>query len=99
MYQRIVTYNFENDDTRELFVDLLIGLGFEVQPDQSTYAQRNRNPDDGNELVASITRWSRNVELSADDHVEIYYLCRVDRNNMLINRYDMQYNARNREIR
>ena len=39
MYKRIITYNFDNDDTRDSFVDLITGLGFEVQPDQSTYAQ------------------------------------------------------------
>jgi hypothetical protein len=99
MYKRIITYNFVSDDTRASFVEFLTGLDFEEQPDQSTYAQRRRNPQHLDDLKAAITRWSRDVELSADDHVEIYYLARVDRNNMLINRHDMHYNAGNRDIR
>lgn len=33
MYKRLITYNFENDETRNSFVEFLEGLGFEEQPD------------------------------------------------------------------
>lgn len=99
MYKRIITYNFVSDDTRESFVDLLVGLDFEAQPDQSTYAQRRRNPQHLEDLKSAITRWSRDVELSADDHVEIYCLHTDDNHHTSISRIDMRYSGRNRDIR
>lgn len=99
MYQRIITYNFVHDETRGSFVEFLVGLGFEEQPDQSTYAQRNRVPRHLNELVSSITNWSHDVELSKEDSVQIYFLVHVDQNHKLIDRCDLNYSARYRDIR
>lgn len=87
MYKRLITYNFENDDTRNSFVELITGLGFEEQPDQSTYAQKRRNPVELNALKSQISRWSNGVQLSAEDKVQIYYIS----TNNLIGRNDMRY--------
>lgn len=99
MYKRIITYNFDNDDTRDAFVDFLVALEFEEQPDQSTYAQKERNPRSLDALKDAITDWSRDKELSADDSVQIYFLTRISERQTLIDRYNMNYNARHKDIR
>ena len=99
MYKRIITYTFESDETRESFVELLLGLGFEEQPDQSTYAQRRRNPLDLDELVLLITRWSNDVDLCAGDSVQIYYLRHDAQGHYWIVRHDMNYSANHGNLR
>ena len=74
MYKRIITYTFEDDETRASFTELLLGLGFEEQPDQSTYAQKDRNPQHLDELKDVITDWSHDENLSEDDSIQIYFL-------------------------
>ncbi len=99
MYKRIITYNFESDATRDSFVELLQGLGFEEQPDQSTYAQRRRNPLNLDELVLLITRWSNEEELSADDSVQIYCISCDAQGHWWIFRRDMNYSANHGNLR
>lgn len=99
MYKRIITYTFEDDETRASFTELLLGLGFEEQPDQSTYAQKDRNPQHLDELKDVITDWSHDENLSEDDSIQIYFLVRISEKQMLINRHDMNYNDRHSDIR
>ncbi len=99
MYKRIITYTFEDDETRASFTELLLGLGFEEQPDQSTYAQKDRNPQHLDELKDVITDWSHDENLSEDDSIQIYFLVRISEKQMLIDRHDMNYNDRHSDIR
>ena len=99
MYRRIVTYNFESDETRNSFVELLIGLGFEEQPDQSTYAQGTRNPRTLGRLKNAINACSRDKELSEDDSVQIYFLTRINERETLIDRCVMYYSGRYSDLR
>lgn len=99
MYKRIITYTFEDDETRASFTELLLGLGFEEQPDQSTYAQKDRNPQHLDELKDVITDWSHDENLSEDDSIQIYFLVRISEKQMLIERHDMNYNDRHSDIR
>ena len=99
MYKRIITYTFEDDETRASFTELLLGLGFEEQPDQSTYAQKDRNPQHLDELKDVITDWSHEENLSEDDSIQIYFLVRISEKQMLIDRHDMNYNDRHSDIR
>jgi hypothetical protein len=99
MYKRIITYTFESDDTRDSFVELLLGLGFEEQPDQSTYAQERRNPLELDELALLITRWSNDEDLCADDSVQIYYLRRDTQGQCWMFRRDMIYRANHGNLR
>lgn len=99
MYKRIITYTFEDDETRASFTELLLGLGFEEQPDQSTYAQKDRNPQHLDELKDVITDWSHDENLCEDDSIQIYFLVRISEKQMLIDRHDMNYNDRHSDIR
>lgn len=99
MYKRIITYTFEDDETRASFTELLLGLGFEEQPDQSTYAQKDRNPQHLDELKDVITDWSHDENLSEDDSIQIFFLVRISEKQMLIDRHDMNYNDRHSDIR
>ena len=99
MYKRIITYTFEHDEARASFTELLLGLGFEEQPDQSTYAQKDRNPQHLDELKDVITDWSHDENLSEDDSIQIYFLVRISEKQMLIERHDMNYNDRHSDIR
>ena len=99
MDKRIITYTFEDDETRASFTELLLGLGFEEQPDQSTYAQKDRNPQHLDELKDVITDWSHDENLSEDDSIQIYFLVRISEKQMLIDRHDMNYNDRHSDIR
>ena len=78
---------------------MLLGLGFEEQPDQSTYAQKDRNPQHLDELKDVITDWSHDENLSEDDSIQIYFLVRISEKQMLIDRHDMNYNDRHSDIR
>lgn len=99
MYKRLITYNFENDETRNSFVEFLEGLGFEEQPDQSTYAQRKRNPRLLAGLENAIAEWSSGKELSANDSAQIYFLFKVSEKQTLIEMHNLSYNARHKDIR
>ena len=90
---------FDNTETRASFTELLLGLGFEEQPDQSTYAQKDRNPQHLDELKDVITDWSHDENLSEDDSIQIYFLVRISEKQMLIERHDMNYNDRHSDIR
>lgn len=92
MYKRIITYSFESDETRGAFVELLLSLEFEEQPDQSTYAQRRRIPKSLGGLKKAISEWSHDKELSADDSVQIYFLTKISERLTLIDRYIMNFN-------
>lgn len=94
MYKRMITYNFTDDNTRDSFVKMIETLGFEQQPDQSTYAQPKRNPSKLSELKAIITVWSAGESLTADDGVQIY----VIGNNNTINRIDMGYSKTSKKL-
>ena len=99
MYKRIITYNFGSDETRSSFVELLTRLGFEEQPDQSTYAQSRRNPRFLAGLSNIITDWSHDKELSADDMVQIYFLTKISEKQTLIDTCIMYYNERFSDLR
>ncbi len=94
MYKRLITYNFTNDETRDSFVEMIEGLDFMQQPDQSTYAQPRRKPDTLAELKTRITTWSSSVELDGADSVQIYVMNRDE-----INRVDMKYNKLSKLLR
>ena len=94
MYKRLITYNFSNDETRDLFVEMIEALDFMQQPDQSTYAQPRRKPTTLAELKTRISTWSSTVELDPSDSVQIYVMNRDE-----INRIDMKYSRLSNSLR
>ncbi len=94
MYKRLITYNFSDDDTRDLFVEMIEALDFMQQPDQSTYAQPRRKPATLAELKMRISIWSSTVTLDPSDSVQIYV---VNRDEM--NRIDMKYSNLSKSLR
>lgn len=88
MYKRLITYSFSNDETRDLFVEMIEAMDFMQQPDQSTYAQPRRKPATLAELKTRISTWSSAVELDPSDSVQIYVMNREE-----INRIDMKYSS------
>lgn len=77
MYKAIVTYNFSDNDTRDSFTELLVDLGFENQPDQSTYVIADENEYSIKEIIDNIIQWSIfEASLTHDDGVQIYHAYR-----------------------
>ena len=72
MYKALVTYNFSDDDTRDSFTELLVDLGFENQPDQSTYALAGGSELPIEYVKQRIIQWSKGVVIRTKDCVQIY---------------------------
>lgn len=72
MYKALVTYNFSDDKTRDSFTKLLVDLGFENQPDQSTYALAGGSELSIESIERRIEQWSEGVAISTEDCVQIY---------------------------
>ena len=72
MYKALVTYNFSDDKTRDSFTKLLVDLGFENQPDQSTYALAGGSELSIESVEQRIIKWSKGVFISREDFVQIY---------------------------
>ena len=74
MYKAIITYNFSDNNTRDSFTELLVELGLENHPDQSTYVLKEDNTNTVKDLETKIKEWSRfEIYITKNDGVQIYH--------------------------
>ena len=76
MYKQLITYNFSNGETRELFEEMIEDMGFVKQDDQSTYTLRAKSDVSVREMKNEIVNWCECAEsyIDVEDRVDLYFV-------------------------
>lgn len=69
----LITYSFEDDETRNSFIELLETLGCKNEPDQSTYSVSCMSKYKRLNIQQEIIEWSKSKDLHNSDNVCLYY--------------------------
>ena len=74
-YKAVLTYDFSDDDTRDSFCDLIMGMGFLEASDQSTFKLPLKCPLSRIDLEREIKEWSleEDVIITEDDFIQFFY--------------------------
>lgn len=69
----LITYSFEDDETRNSFIELLKTLGCKNEPDQSTYSLPYRSKCKMSDIQQEIIEWYEEEDLCDGDNVCLYF--------------------------
>lgn len=69
----LITYSFEDDETRNSFIELLETLGCKNEPDQSTYSLPYRSKYKMSDTQQEIIEWSEDADLCDGDNICLYF--------------------------
>lgn len=69
----LITYSFEDNETRNSFIELLETLGCKNEPDQSTYSLPYNSIYNRFVVQRKVIEWSNSAYLCTDDNLCLYF--------------------------